>query len=88
VYGTIVAGGLMLTKEQIETTRELLPDLNGEGSTRTSLSATSSARNSDQMMSIETPSASARPDIGENSPNPGTMDRAARAVRVDSKVET
>jgi hypothetical protein len=39
-------------------------------------------------MSIETPSAGARPDIGENSPNPGTMDRAARAVRIDSKVET
>ncbi|MDX2378863.1 MAG: hypothetical protein QNM02_03795 [Acidimicrobiia bacterium] len=32
VYGTVVAGGLMLTKEQIETTRELAPDLNGEGS--------------------------------------------------------
>lgn len=30
VYGTVVAGGLMLTKDQIDTTRELAPGLNGE----------------------------------------------------------
>ena len=30
VYGTVVAGGLMLTKEQIDTTRELAPGLHGE----------------------------------------------------------
>ncbi len=32
VYGTVVAGGLVLTKKQIETTRDLAPDPNGEGS--------------------------------------------------------
>ena len=30
VYGTVVAGGLMLTKEQIDKTRELAPGLHGE----------------------------------------------------------
>jgi hypothetical protein len=55
VYGTVVAGGLMLTKEQIDTTGE--------------------------------PSADPRPDIGENSSSPGTMDRADREVGIDSKVE-
>lgn len=32
VYGTVVAGGLMLTREQIATTPELAPDVSGEGS--------------------------------------------------------
>jgi hypothetical protein len=32
VYGTVVAGGLMLTREQMNTTRELAPDVSGGGS--------------------------------------------------------
>ncbi len=39
-------------------------------------------------MPIETPCADARSGIGENSPNPGTLDRAARRVGIDSKVAT
>jgi hypothetical protein len=34
VYGTVVAGGLMLTKEQIETTPDLASEVGSDGSKR------------------------------------------------------
>ena len=43
VYGTVVAGGLMLTKEQIETNPEFAPKANSDGSAQ-SVSVTDVAR--------------------------------------------